>query len=408
MTQSDESDLTTEPPESEHPEYPRVAIPALLIVTATYFASSGLSFPVLPRLVDQKLDGGNLEIGLAFSAFGVGLMVLRPFVGYLTDRFGRRNGVIAGLILVGAMQFTYVPAADIGLWPLLAARFVAGMGGSILYVGLATVATELPTATRRAAVFSIFASMTFVGFAIGPLLGDLIFEEYGFSTAYAFAGGLVVVATCIAFFIPDTTPADADPTLGAIRDLLHPVGFRLGVVNMSALLAFIAFNAFITPWSDELGVGVARWILFSFAAAALALRLGSRAILNHPNRKGLATLAYVSVIGSALAAAAAQGPTLLFVSALLLAGGLAFLTPLLILVAADSSPAAARARVVSTITFCNDLGSSLGVPILGLVADASGFRGMYASLAVLGALSIAFLRSPAVQQLGGFRPNPSP
>ncbi len=353
-------------------------------------------------MVDQKLDGGNLEIGLAFSAFGVGLMVLRPFVGYLTDRFGRRNGVIAGLVLVGAMQFTYVPAADLGLWPLLAARFGAGMGGSILYVGLATVATELPTPERRAAVFSIFASMTFVGFALGPLIGDLLFESYGFSVAYAAAGGLVVVATLLAFFIPDTTPADADPTLGAMRDLLHPVGFRLGVANMAALLAFIAFNAFITPWSDELGAGGARWVLFVFGIAALVLRLGSSPILNHPNRSRLATVAYVSIIGSALSAAFAQGSTLLFASALFLAGGLAFLTPLLILVAADSSPAAARARVVSTITFCNDLGSSLGVPLLGLVADASGFRGMYASLAVVCAISIAYLRSPVVQKLGGF------
>ena len=87
---------------------------------------------------------------------------------------------------------------------------------------------------------------------------------------------------------------------------------------------------------------------------------------------------------------------------------MAFLTPLLILIAADSSPAAARARVVSTITFCNDLGSSAGVPLLGLMADASGFRGMYTLLAVVCGLSIVYLRSPKVQALGGFRPAVAP
>ena len=250
--------------------------------------------------------------------------------------------------------------------------------------------------------------MTFVGFAIGPLAGDLIFEARGFATAYAAAGVLVLLAIGMAFFIPDTTPHDADPTLGAVRDLLHPVGARIGAVNMSALLAFIAFNAFITPWSDELGVGVARWVLFTFGATALVLRLGSARILERPNRRQTSTLAYVSVIGSALALALAQGPVLLFVGALLLAGGMAFLTPLLILIAADSSPAAARARVVSTITFCNDLGSSAGVPLLGLMADASGFRGMYTLLAVVCGLSIVYLRSPKVQALGGFRPAVAP
>ena len=127
-----EPDLASEPPSTEHS---KISIVALLFVTAAYFASSGASFPLLPRLVEQELGGGNVEIGLAFAAFGFGLMVLRPFVGYLTDRFGRRNGVIVGLAIGAAMQFAYVPAAERSLILLLAARFAAGMGGSVLYSG---------------------------------------------------------------------------------------------------------------------------------------------------------------------------------------------------------------------------------------------------------------------------------
>lgn len=390
-------------PSVERPPPPRLAVPALLLVTATYFASSGISFPVLPRLVSQKTGGGNTEIGMAFAAFGFGLMVLRPFVGYLTDRFGRRIGVMAGTTIVAVSQFLYVPAAEIGLWPLLGARFLAGMGGSIMYVGLATIATELPTPERRSAVFSLFASMTFVGFAIGPLVGDLVYEAFGFDAAYSLAGGLVIVATLVAWFIPDTTPPDVSPHLGAMRDLLHPVGFKLGLANMSGLLAFIAFNAFITPWSDELGAGAARWVLFTFGVSALLLRLRSAPVLDYPNRTLVALGAYASVALSALALATAQGAALLFVSAVLLAGGLAFLTPLVILIAADSTPVAARARVVSTITFCNDLGSSAGVPILGIVADATGFRGMYGMLIVCCAISMLYIRSRFLQDLGGFK-----
>ncbi len=393
-------------PETARRNESAYAIPFLLIATATYFGVSGLSFPVLPRLVDQKLNGGNTEIGLSFAAFGFGLMALRPFVGYLTDRFGRRNAVVGGALLTVISQFLYVPAADIGLWTLLGARFLAGMGGSVMYVGLATIATELPTPERRAAVFGIFASMTFVGFAIGPLVGDIVFESAGFTAAYSTAGAFGLVVLALAWFLPDTTPPDASPNLGKFRELLHPVGARLGIANMTGLLAFIAFNAFVTPWSDELGSGQARWVLFTFGMCALLLRLGSTKILEHPNRTGVLVFTYIAISLSALALATAQGAVLLFAGAVLLALGLAFLTPVLILAAADSSPEAARARVVSTITFFNDFGSSAGVPILGLVADAAGFRGMYLVLIVLAGLTVVYIRSSVLQNLGGFSGEP--
>ena len=73
----------------------RVYTPRILAVfgaTMLYFGVAGVAFPVLPRLVERELGGGSAEIGLAFGVWAIGMLVVRPFGGYMLDLIGRRWG----------------------------------------------------------------------------------------------------------------------------------------------------------------------------------------------------------------------------------------------------------------------------------------------------------------------------
>lgn len=367
------------------------ATAAVILASIAYFATAGVSFRVLPQMVQDINDGGNTEIGFAFSALGLGLLIGRPFVGYLNDRFGRRSMVILGAIGAAVAQFAHVPAAEAGLIYLYAIRFVAGLFGSVMYVGLATIATEMPSPHRRAKVFGWFSASTFLGFALGPLVGEALVTRSGFTAAYLAAAAFAMSSAFAGLILPETRPHDVDPRLGGMRQMFDPTGLRVGLSSFVAIVAFMGFQGFLQPWGTELGVADVGPIISVYAVVALLWRaFGSR--LLDANRMQVGTVALVLLGIASVVLAASQGTGSLIVAAVIMGTGSAFATPILLLIATDSTPAASRARVVSTVVFANDLGSSAAIPILGLIADRAGFPTMYVVLTVLVALSIAWFR----------------
>lgn len=375
-----------------------VAVGSLLVSTVAYFTASGMSFPVLPRLVDEVVGGAEAAVGLAFAAFGFGLLAVRPWAAWLIDRFGRRPVIVVSTIVAAASQLAYVGAAQHSLALLLAARFMTGVGGSGLYVALATVATELPRPQRRSAVFSIFSACSFIGFAIGPLLGEGLYQRYGFNAVYYVAATIAVLPAILAFWLRETRPDDAEPKLGSLRTLLDPIGSRLGLATMAVVVSFMSFNAFVTDWSQELGAVSAQWVIFTFSVTALLCRLGSGGILDG-DRIRVGTVALTVMIAGVALQGLATSQGWLYPAAVLLAAGMSFMVPLLILIGADVAPARDRARVVATIAFFNDMGSSFALPVLGFVAEEVGFRWMYAVVTGLAIGALVYFRSPAIAAL---------
>ena len=143
----------------------------LLSAGMSYFVVAGISFPVLPRLVKQELNGGEFEIGLAFGLMGLGMLAMRPLVGFLADKYGRKHLIVVGAITIIVTQLLHVPAARSSLGMLLLVRFVLGLGSSAMYVGQATTATELPPSSRSGEIFSLFNVSVVAGFAVGPVVG---------------------------------------------------------------------------------------------------------------------------------------------------------------------------------------------------------------------------------------------
>lgn len=381
---------------------------ALLASGIAYFAIAGASFTVLPRLIERELGGGDAEVGLAFGALAVGMLAARPLAGYLGDRFGRRPLLIGGAVAVGLTQLAHVPAAELGGLPLLiVVRLAFGMAGSVMYVGMATMATELGPANKRGSVFATFSVAVFVGFFIGPIVGEVVLDAYGFTAAFATAAGFGFACAALALILPETRPSGLVARLHGLGSLFHPMAVRVGLVNLLVMTSFMAFNAFITPYAEELGAEDTAWIIATFSGTVLVLRASCGWLLDRGDRVALGTFATACVaLAGAVLAFVPELPAL-YVAAVVLAGGLAFNVPLMVLIGADSAPEAERARVVATVVMFGDLANSLGTFALGLVADVSGYQAMYGVVAIAGLLALVLLRSPFLASVPGLR-RPTP
>ena len=88
----------------------------VLVVTVglAYFMALGMLLPVVPLFVKHRLGGTDVAVGIAVGAFAVGAVTLRPFVGRIGDRLGRRMLIVSGSLVVAFAGVLYVVVSGVG------------------------------------------------------------------------------------------------------------------------------------------------------------------------------------------------------------------------------------------------------------------------------------------------------
>jgi MFS family permease len=364
----------------------------LLVASGTgYFAAQGTVFPLLPRYIERELGGGDVAVGVATGVFALGAVIIRPLAGLAGDRFGRRTLVLVGATTYAVSVLLYAPAAEAGgVALLLLPRILSGLSGGMIYVGQATMATELAPPARRGEAVSYYSVAVFGGLALGPIVGELALDASGFSGAFLVAVGFAAASALLALGLPETrTPIAAD--LGAVTPrprLLHPAALRSGAVLFLGGFTAVGFFTFMPLHAEDLGVDDVGPIYTTYAVATMAMRVGGARL---PDRLSRHTLGVVALVGTALAGGLLgvwREPAALYVAPVVLAVGMAFLFPTFVLAGIDAAPASERASVVGTTTAFNDLANGIGGLLLGVVASLSGYPEAFL---VAGALSIAGL-----------------
>jgi MFS transporter, DHA1 family, multidrug resistance protein len=158
----------------------------------------------LPSMQDWAGQFGAPQstVQLTFSGFLLSYGGLQLFFGPLSDRFGRRNILLAGLALALAGSLGAVLAGDI--YQLIAARFIQGAGSAAgMVVGRATV-QDLFTGPQRTRV------MAYIGMVMGccppaaTILGGQLHVALGWRSNFLVIAALAVVLFALAW---NTMPA---------------------------------------------------------------------------------------------------------------------------------------------------------------------------------------------------------
>ncbi|WP_174866505.1 MFS transporter [Pectobacterium polaris] len=133
-------------------------------------------------------------VWMAFTAFGVALIVARTFAGHLPDRFGGARIALI-FVLVQAVGLFLMWLAGTSLVASAGAAF-AGFGYSLVYPGLGIEAISGATPQNRGMVMGIYTAFLDVAMAIGsPALG-WIGGHLGLDAIFL-TGALVVLSTAV-------------------------------------------------------------------------------------------------------------------------------------------------------------------------------------------------------------------
>ena len=161
-------------------------------------------FIILPifAIYAEHLPGGesHLLIGVALGAYGLTQAILQIPAGWLSDHYGRKPVIYAGLILF-AIGSLIAASADNIYW-IIAGRIIQGAGA--INAAVMALTADLTHENHRTKAMAMIGMTIGFSFAVSMVLSPLLYASIGMSGIFIMTAVLAVFAILVvAFFIPN-------------------------------------------------------------------------------------------------------------------------------------------------------------------------------------------------------------
>jgi len=205
----------------------------LYILTAVQLLSTAgfsLVFPFLPLYVKELgiATGGSVEFwaGLVFSSQAITMMIAAPIWGAYADRYGRKM-MLARATLGGALLLMLMGLAQ-NAEQLVLLRTIQGLVTGVVPAASALVAASAPR-ERIGEAMGMLNTSRAVGVAIGPVIGGILGDAFGFRESFWITGALLGVSgVCTLLWVHEnfvpTATANQPGLLDGYRMLLRAPG----------------------------------------------------------------------------------------------------------------------------------------------------------------------------------------
>jgi len=168
-----------------------------IIWVSQLVAISGFAvvFPFLPYYVQElgvtELEQVELWSGALFATQAITMAIFAPIWGALADRYGRKvmvqRAMFGGAITMAAMGFAQ------NVWQLAALRALQGMLTGTVSAATTLVASSTPR-ERSGYALGLLQMAVWSGASVGPLLGGLVADTWGYRAAFWVTGILLFLA----------------------------------------------------------------------------------------------------------------------------------------------------------------------------------------------------------------------
>lgn len=244
-----------------------------------------VALPTLGRDLHASTSGLQWIVD-SYTLVFAGLLLT---AGSLGDRFGRKKALTAGLLIFGVGSILSAFSGSTGM--LTATRALMGVGGALIMPSTLSILTNTFLDPReRARAIGIWAGVSGVGVAIGPVVGGWLLQNFWWGSVFlvnipvviiAIALGRVLVAESRDPSSPELDPLGAVLSIAGLTALLWSIieapshGWTSMPIVVALLLAAVILTAFVT-WelrSDHPMLDVRFFKNPRFTAASSAISL---------------------------------------------------------------------------------------------------------------------------------------
>lgn len=400
--------------------YSRSVIFLLAGSIALMMTGFGIVMPVFARRLGE-LGGGVEALGWMTMVFAGAQFIAAPFMGALADRIGRRPPILLALVAFTAANIGYLLAPTILIF-IVIRGFVGVFTAGLSPAAMSIVADSVPEHERGRWIGILMGGYS-AGLIFGPVLGGLLYDQWGFAAPFWTSAGMGALALIAAIIvIPETrTPTvrmretlqqrrtqakrvneiGEQDTLAAMLPRPLAIFFTLLTVDFIGTFAF----TFIEPQMvfyvyDQLNWSTAQFGLV-VAAYGVAMFIGQTMLGQLSDRFGRRPMIVLGVLlnSTLYAGLAFLTPFSAVIAIAAIAGlGSALIAPALSAFMLDITEARHRSRVMGIKNSALSLGGTLGPFLVVFASRIMTPQGVFISAGVLvlggGILALTLLREP--------------
>lgn len=209
-----------------------VLLVAVLASFLTPFTVSAVNI-ALPA-IGREFCLGTVALGWVSSAYLLAAAVFLVPFGRLADIHGRKRMFITG-IWVYTGSCLVVPIAPTGSW-LIAGRVLQGLGAAMTFgTGVAILTSVFPPG-ERGRVLGYNVSATYLGLSLGPFLGGLLTQAWGWRSLFLVQVPLgLLIAALVLWKLKDEWAEARGEAFDGVGSLLYGAGLVSLILGFSSL-----------------------------------------------------------------------------------------------------------------------------------------------------------------------------
>ena len=342
------------------------------------FMSQYIMVAALPIFIMETLGGGEVEAGMAMTAFQAGAVTCRPLAGKLIDAVQKQR-----LLLLASLAFLLIMLAFCfahALGAIYALRLLHGCIFALATTAAAAMAALVLPPARKGEGIGYFALSTNLAMVAGPLVGLLIIDHLGSRALFLFLTGLAALTLLAAGAV--TAPQRKRGF--SLTDFIEPRSLAPSLLGGLVFFAYGGILTFIPLYAKNLGLQQETSLFFVVFALIIILTrplIGRRFDQKGPDATvypGFAVFALGMLLFSQV-----SGLALLLAAAALLGCGFGALSPAFQTLAVESAPPARAGVATATYFWSLDISVGLAALLLGGVAARFGYAFMYGTVCTL-------------------------
>ena len=355
-----------------------------LMATAFYFLVSGL-----PVYFKEMLNLKDDMIGLLSGSATFAAVLIRPFVGYSLDTYGRKWIYLIAFILFSLTFLSYPFAVTISL--ILVVRLLHGFIWGTITVSNSTIVIDLIPANRRGEGIGVFGLSMTLAMAIGPFIAMTIFKKFDFNTMFVSGAILSFLGLFVAFLVK--YPVFSNKNQGKkmqLEKLYDKTAFPISVGLMILLIPYGGMMTFTPIYIAQNHIGNTGLFFLVLAIFIGISRLVTGKIFDKQGPNAIIFYSAILFFIGFLLIANLKTSVGLYVAAALLGFGNGIVFPSFQAMVNNIIPVSRRGAGNSTLLTFLDFGIGGGMIILGFVSTKYNLTLVYNLSAIISLAGYAY------------------
>ncbi|WP_418552026.1 MFS transporter [Prevotella sp.] len=388
----------------------------MFILAANFLLFFGfwLLIPVLPFYLKETYNCPEAMLGAILCCYTVSGLCVRPFSGFLMDKFPRKPIYILCYFICASIFLGYMTAGVLTWFIIL--RALHGIAFSSVTVGGNTLCVDITPSSRRGEALGYYGLTNNTAMALGPMTGLFMHDHVSYEGIFITGMLFSIIGLLCAFCVKARTPESIiarklekqqtgkDPVSSQKKLSLDRFILLKGIpVSISLLMLSIPYGAttnFVAMYAREINLDVPSGFFFTLMAVGMG---ASRLVAGKKVDQGYITqcihiglypviLAFFMLSMCRFIAPESMNiaECTFFAVPLLLGIGFGIIFPAMNTLYINLAPNNKRATATSTYLTAWDVGIGIGIASSGIIAQHFTFCMVYLIGSILCTVSLIF------------------